>query len=1178
MRGNRKAFSGALVTAGAFAALTLAGLSPGSGLTTAGAARPSRLTADAASGTVPVIIFLRNQLAAPGGTRVDIDQRAALFQAAQAPLVGQLESLGATDVLGYRLVNAIAAHVPSAALGSVSASPGVGSVIPDSPVAGPSPADAPAEPRALHRTTTMKTPPGACSATPQLAPEALSLTRTDSTAKGARTARSLGYTGAGVKVAFLADGIDAFNANLKRGNTPVISDYKDFSGDGTSAATAGGEAFMDANAIAGQGSAVYNVAGYGAQVPSSACNLRIEGVAPGASLVALKVFSHGNISTTSGFLQAIDYAVNVDHVNVLDESFGADPFPDVTSLDAVKEFNDLAVAAGTTVVVAAGDAGPFNTIGSPASDPNVISVGASTDLRFYAQTDYMEADKFARSGWEDNNISSLSSGGYAQDGQTLDLVAPGDMSFSSCTFLRARYSSCVNFLGQPSRVEESGGTSAAAPLVAGAAALVIQAYARAHLGWRPSPAAVKQILLSTATDLGAPATEQGAGLLNSLKAVELASWLPGHAAVPGDVTGPTLRLSSNELNYVGKPGATASWSETVTNTAKTAQTVAVSGRGFGPGSVVKKATVTLSRAKSPHFTTWTGAPSSYGTVKFSVPHRAALLNAAIAWPAGTVMPENTMLSGNTKSPGSTGSPGSTDSGSTAAQARVILVDPSGKLAADSLPQGTSGYGSAQVLHPAAGTWTAVISSNATTASGTAGPVRLPVQFGASVSTTRSFGTVAPSKLTLAPGASGVVHVSAHVPAGAGDSSGSLVFATGAAGGGPVSVPVTLRGQVQLRRLGTVGTFSGVLTGGNGRSPGEGQVAAYSIVVPGNLPVLLRNLDIDLVLANDAANQVSAYLIAPGGETMGYGSSYLTTGFDPGGVPVESPQRTLSLYTSDPVPGTWTLLIDFTSPVPGNELSDPFTGRIRLNAVSFNRGALPDSPTVKLDRGKALTYQITVHNAGAAPEDIFLDPRLTTLGTYQLQPQDRVAGVKVPIPATVNPPEWLVPTMTHSVLASASAPVPVMFDFGPYPGDPDEASSAGTSASAAYPPGRAVTPVTQGLWSGVPSEVGPYGSAGAAQTTVTSSMSAVTQMFDTSASPAGGDFWRFAVAPLAAHASYNLFVVNPGQTRTISLTVKPAAPKGTVVHGLLYIDDFVDSPQFLSGSQLASLPYAYTVSL
>jgi hypothetical protein len=1149
MRGNGRFISGALVSAGVCSALAVAAAS-------AGAVPAAAVTRAGGSGTQPVIIFLKNQWTETG-SRIRSDKRTALIQAAQAPYVGQLQALGATDVHGYRLLDAISAHVPASSLAAISGNPGVASVIPDSPIVGPAPAMSPGAPAladsAAKHAAAVKAPPGACSATPQLTPEGLALTHTDGAANGAETARSLGFTGAGVKVAFLADGIDTANANLMRGRERVISDYKDFSGDPRDAPTEGGEAFLDANAIAGQGSQVYDVSGFGAQTPASPCRIRIEGAAPGVSLVALKVFSNANVSSTSGFLQAIDYAVNVDHVNVLNESFGYNPFPDVTSLDAVKEFNDMAVRAGTTVVVASGDAGPFNTIGSPASDPNVISVGASTDFQFYAQTNYAGADQFARGGWESDNISSLSSGGYAQDGRTLDLVAPGDLSFASCTPQVARYSSCVNFLGNPSPVEESGGTSQSAPTVAGAAALVIQAYARAQDGSVPTPAVVKQILLSTATDLGAPATEQGTGLLNSLKAVELASWRPHD-----DPAGPTLKLSSNQLNYVGKPGATASWTVTVTNAAPTAQTVDVSGRGFSGGSAVKKATVTLSDAKSPQFTNWAGTASNFGTVQFSVPRGQALLNASIAWPTSA-----------------------SATGNLNARVRVILVDPAGKLAAHSLPQGVGGYGSAQVLHPAAGTWTAVIFSNTAKTGGTAGTV----QFGASVSAAQSFGTVSPSQLVLAPGASGVVHVSARVPAGAGDSSGSVLFAAGpagsaavgsAAGGeGTVSVPVTVRGQVQAG-LGVTGKFSGVLTGGNGRAPGEGQVAAYSFTVPSNLPVLPRSLDVDVVLANDPANEVSGYLVAPGGETMGYGSSYLTTGFDSSGVPVESPTRQLSLYASDPIPGVWTLVIDFTSPVPGNELADPFTGQIRFNAMSFSRGALPDSPSVTLARGKAVTYKITVHNTGAAPEDIFLDPRLTSLRAYPLQPQDQVAGLKLPISATVNPPEWIVPTMTHSVSASASSLVPVMFDFAPFPGDPDRASSTGLTASAYYPFGTARTPVTQGLWFAVPSEVGPYPAGGATAATATTSMSAMTERFDTTATPSTGDFWRFAVAPLAASASYNLFIVNPGQTRAINLSVKPTAPSGTVVSGILYIDDFVDSLQFLSGSQLEAVPYSYKI--
>ena len=344
--------------------------------------------------------------------------------------------------------------------------------------------------------------------------------------------------------------------------------------------------------------------------------------------------------------------------------------------------------------------------------------------------------------------------------------------------------------------------------------------------------------------------------------------------------------------------------------------------------------------------------------------------------------------------------------------------------------------------------------------------------------------------------------------------------------------------------------------------------------------MLRDIDADVVLGNDPENQVSAYLIAPGGQTMGYGSNYLTTGFTAAGVPVESPRRQLSLYTSNPIPGVWTLIIDFTSPVPGNELADPFTGRIRFNSVRWSRGELPGSAPVELKPGTV------VHLPGHGATTPARRRRTSSstrgcrgLASYTLEPQDEVSGLKLPLAASADPPEWIVPTMTHSVSVTATSSRPVMFDFGPFPGDPDEASTAGhqrdrrLSRSAGWP-----TPVTQGLWFAVPSEVGPYGAGRAAAATASMTMRRDDRRSSTpTASSPEGDFWKFGVASLAGSASYNLFTVNPGQTRTLTLTVRPSGKAGTVVRGILYVDDFVDSLQFLSGSQLVAIPYGYTIA-
>jgi hypothetical protein len=1138
-----------------------------------GTAQPAAQAVTAAGQPVPVIVFLRPQSQQAQSQQAQPTQATAR---AMAPYLSQAVQAGATGVTRYHLLAAFAATMPALAAARLAASPGVARVIPDSLIKGPVPVNATQAPAARPATQPAAGPAaagapaqspvpgikpmaGACAAggTAQLEPEALGLTSTDSATPGARTARSLGYTGAGVKVAFLADGLDTGNANFRRPTgASVFADYKDFTGDGQGAPTGGGAAFTAASSIAGQGRHLYDAAGFAAQSQQAHCLMRVEGVAPGASLVALKVFSSQGVSTTSGFLRAIDYAVTTDHVNVLSEPFGGGAFPDITSLDAVEQFNDAAVASGATVVAAAGASGGAGTIGSPAGDPDVLSVGASTDFRFYAQTDYAGADTFGGGGWLNDNVSELSSSGYTQAGRTIDMVAPGDLSFASCTADKARFAGCVNFLGQPSDLAAAGGTSESASLVAGAAALVIQAWRGAHQGQAPSPRLIRQILLSNATDMLAPAAEQGAGLLNTLNAVEAAANAP-RPTVRED----TLLTSVNQLNYAGAPGATASWAVTVTNTGVHTQPVSLAGHAFGPPRQVASTAVTLSdtaprTAASGHFTNWAGVPSNYAAVSFTVSAGAAQLSAAIGYPTA---------------PSSMTSPN--------ASVRLILLTPAHRFAAHSAPQGGSGYGTAAVARPQAGTWTAVIMSDAASAHGTTGKV----SFTASVANDAPFGSVTPSSVRIRAGHSATVTVRARVPAGAGDTSGEIVLN---AGNGPTSIPVTLRGRIAMRQAASpatlwTGSFRGTATGGSGQ-PGAGQMASYQFTVPPGI----RNIDADIALPSAPGNEVTGYLLAPGGQALGYGSSNLTTGFTSGSVPVQAPQRALSVFAANPAPGTWTLIVGFSGSVTGGVAGGtptapavPFTGTLRFNIARALTASRPISAATVLPRGKPFTFAVQVTNMSAAPEDVFIDARLPAAVSYPLAPQSAVASVAVPLKPNVNPPEWIVPPRTLAVQARAVSGQPVMFDFGPFPGDPGVATPSGSAAWAQFPaggPGALPTPVTPGLWYALPAPAGPYPVSGARPASATVAMTATADEFDPAVSTPQGDFWRFAVAPLAAQANYSLLRLNAGQTVKIPVTMTPTAPSGSVVRGTLFIDDFVDSMSFLSGGEIAALPYQYAV--
>jgi hypothetical protein len=1078
-----------------------------------------------------VIVVLKDQVPQAPATRAQVATRTRIEAAEQKPILGELGQTRAGNVHSYTTINAVSATVSPAAEASLAANPAVAEVVPDQIIQLSNPF---ATSDTSDSASAGRVPlPGTCSNNtnaPELEPQAISAIGADSRAPGAKTARSLGIDGNGVKVAFIADGLDINNADFIRPDgSHVFVDYKDFSGEGTGVATGGEEAFLDASSIAAQGQQVYDIQDYSALPLSQHCYIQVEGVAPGASLVGLDISGADDAAFNSSLLQAIDYAVSVDHVNVLNESLGNNYYPDdQASLDLVKTADDGAVAAGVTVTVASGDAGVTNTVGTPASDPNVISAGASTTYEADSQVGIGGFQFAGLTGYLDNNISSFSSSGFEQDGSTLSLVAPGELNWALCSTDQKMYRECATLTGVPTQIQQSGGTSESAPLTAGAAALVIQAYGKTHNGAVPSPALVKQLLTSTAEDIQAPADLQGSGLIDAYRAVLAAESYNGP-----DPTGTpdTLLESASQFNSVSAGGGLNTFTENLTNLGSTPATVHLSSRTLGAYRTIDTSRVTLSDIASPKSVDYQGVTDNYETVQFYVPPGEARLNGSIAFQGSSSAPT--------------------------ARVRLSLITPTGQLADYSTPQGVGNYGDAQVANPAPGVWTAYIWSRDTAHGGTTGPVL----FGASVAGWNSFGAVTPSVLTIAPRATKSLTLSVRTPQLPGDYAGSLVVAS--ASQPPLAIPVTLRSLVPTGRA----AFSGVLTGGNGRTTITGVTEYYQVDVPARA----RALNASLTLADNPDNQTYIWLIDPTGQAQAFQSNDLVTMESAGHLTATS-TLAANAHVLAPAGGRWTIIVVFAPAVSGTAISEPFTLSVDQTPVPVNATGVPHGRSITVANPAVVRVRVT--NTGTAPEAYFVDGRVDATVQYPLVSVTS-PDATVPLKVGTNVPLYLVPPQTTDLQATAatSGTTPIQFDLRGPNGDPDSASGQGMAVSAAL----SGNPITTGLWGIVPDVVGPFGKTGAAPEAVSTTLTATTEAFDPAVGSVTGDLWQTAIGQAF---TVSPVVVQPGQSANIAVVIAPQGTAGTTVSGVLYLDDdslfSLGGRLTFDGDTIAAIPYSYRI--
>ena len=318
------------------------------------------------------------------------------------------------------------------------------------------------------------------------------------------------------KTAIIDDTINAVNGTLLSGMDPAGNYFgvmNDFQGHGTASAAS----------IVSRGEQQYDI--YNNTKKSS-----ITGVAPGAKIVPIKALWFGD--TVYAWLWAAGFDnkettwefTGKPRVDIISNSWGVSTFPNYQSAPG-KDILSVIVSVlstpqslhqnypGVVIVSSAGNSGHgYGTISLPNASPFGITVGATTNNVFVGYGPFKGEPRFGNSTEHYNDLADFSSRGPGIIGDPKpDLMSIGAHGFTPKTVLTLKKEL------KEENFSLFGGTSMAAPLVSGSAALLIEELNKKSQTYNPFD--VKNILMSTAIDLKNDPFVQGAGLVNAYDAL-----------------------------------------------------------------------------------------------------------------------------------------------------------------------------------------------------------------------------------------------------------------------------------------------------------------------------------------------------------------------------------------------------------------------------------------------------------------------------------------------------------------------------------------------------------------------------------------------------------------------------------------------------------------------------------